>query len=414
MRRIVTILSIISFSLGAILLSSCSYLVEPQTLAVVSCALYDYDGEKFIVDYEIIAPAAAAKDSSLKLGERAGIIIHGDGDCVETAIANAGRQTERLIYSASCRARIFTERLARDRKAMSKMFDYLMRQPDFRETAVLFIVNENDIDKVFSADTGLTHLTGEYLMGLSDSQPKSESTAPFTTTLSFINAALSSGIEPVATYISFETKHDSAMEGSESGGNEAENSENAAAHFNLNSIALFKNCEMAGVLYENDALLINILRGDEKQHSLDAEDEDMLICFAFSKMKGKIKASEKDGKLDLKIVIKGQLNVNDVIFKTDEDVELSDLNDEIIEIAEKRLTEVFTKTIKELKKYDCDAIGSGNAIASQDYDKWMKIKKDGTHDFQDSNVHFEYDISFARIGELTTPFGKMSTETDTD
>ena len=163
MRRLLISLIFVFLGTAGLSLAACTHITEPQELAIVSSALYDYDGKDFILSFELIDAAAAAKDSGIEHGQRAGIVIKDKGHCMESAISNISMRSTRKIFVADWQARIITERFAKSEFAMKSWLDFLTRQADFRENAIVFVVHEDAADKLFEAEIGVAHLLGDYL-----------------------------------------------------------------------------------------------------------------------------------------------------------------------------------------------------------------------------------------------------------
>ena len=364
------ILLLILIIINVFTLSSCWSKKEPKDLAIGTCFIYDIDdNERIKLIAEIYDPnIGSAEDSVMKKS----YLLELEGQTVPEALRNTTKTVAHLLYGAHNRARIFTEKAAKDK--MVDLLDYYVRGQLTNELPYLLVLkDEEDPLKVFEAQIGLYKLLGSYIDAIAEARMKTSIDAVFTTTLDFVRCHYCEGKQPVMSVIQI-VENPASLPYEE----EENTPSGPPTQYNLvfEGLAVFKDGKFLGYLDKNGAKAYNYLNNNVvSPYSSFALGEDDLMAIAINKSSTKIETSSQiaEGKVKIEVNIKDEFSVvhNQTQYNTTKTKDVKLIEQAYNQSLQKDILEAITLVQQE---YASDIFGFGRAFHRQNPKVWQQIK----------------------------------------
>jgi spore germination protein KC len=401
MKKIAFVILIIFISLS---LCSCWSAEEPKNLAIVNSIIYDYDEDgNFTITAQIINTAAIVSSGTSTSGDKNPyVIVKGKGTSFSEAYRDITNRVEKSIFSAHNKVRFLSERVVRDDYVFKKLLDFIFRDTLTDETSLLVVVKDEDVDKVYDSSIGLAALTGNFIEELHLQKQEHSSAAVYYRTFEFAREYYEEGVNPVLGHIIFQPTVETPSL------NPGKEVEDPKYEMRSEGLAMFNNLKFIGYLGGLDTAIYNIVTNNSKIAPFDIFQEEDVVSLSLSNPKSDIKVKKNGDQIDVDIKIKGQIYLSTFFVKGNSDENYRDKLKEIKAKTNEYLAQTTLDSIKKVMENGSDIYGFGKHLHMQSPSDWREISKDWETYFKNANVKVEYDINFAREGELSTPFIKES------
>ena len=393
---------VISFCLIiiSILLTGCWNRVEPKDLALITSILYDKkDSNVYDVTIEFLNPAQ--NTGSKESNSSKTIILKGEGNSAVEALRNVSTSINKLSYFAHNRARLISERLAKD--DFIGMFDLFARDKQSRQTVFMAIVKGDNPDLIYSAQTGLADTIGDYIESLNRSEPLQLSNSVYTTLLDFMKDYYEDGKEPVISVIEI-VKDDTPSENNSSGSNSSsKNGSQERYKLKLDGLAAIKNNKLVGYMNGNEARAYNIVTNNLKGAiaSVPFKEKEVVLDIFSSKCDQKVTIKDNQTTIDVSVKMHTALSEMGGYSDTTKPEVIKELEGNFNRLMEEQISESIKKAQTEFKS---DIFGFGMAAHYQNTKEWNKIKNNWNDNFSNAKVTVKVESSIDAQGEIKQPF----------
>jgi spore germination protein KC len=389
------------------LLGGCSSSNELSTLALCSSVLYDVGPSgKVAITLEVLDPSSMGGGKESGGGQSASCLhLKGEGDTSSDALRQIAMSFERKLYYPHITARVITEDYARIK--LEKSIDFLLRDNEVREGAMLIVVKGENADKLYKASTGLADTVAGYIEDMKSSQPYMTGTAVFTDTIAFIRSYYLDGKEPVAGVLELQKVEDGEQEpgshGNQTGTGQSAPSESEKYKIRYAGLAVFREARLVGFLNDSEARAYNIITNQIKTAIASIPFPDGYVDVQTTRSKADVKTEIRDGlayvtiKVNCTLFVRGvQGTENMEDFAAQKQVE--EMFNEIIK------GEIEATIAKVQNEYHSDIFGFGQMVHAQHPRDWNTMK-DGWNDwFDQAVVRVEVQSSIDRAGKIKEPF----------
>lgn len=390
-------------------LTGCFSRSEPKTLAIVESAIYDLteDGQ-YRVTLEIMNPAAAGGaggggDSSPN------ITVTGVAASAPEALREVSFQLEKTVFGGHNRVRIFTERFARH--DMFSIMDFYSRDHLTDETSLIVVFKgDGDPRQIHSSKIGLSDMVGDYIDGLSKSQPGVVSKSVFVTTLDFLKDYYSDGKQPVSGLIELvecEDKPSKNMDLSTAG--EGETGSGAQYKLQYSGLAAFKGSQLVGYMDENETEAYNLLTNNVKSAFVSIPSGNDYTVARIYKSKSDAKISYQGEQIGIEIT----LNITLEIIQEGGTLDITRI-EPLKQVEERFNQQIQAKVVAAIQRaqqeFQSDIFGFGNGMHAAHPKKWKEIKGNWDDYFSRAFINVTVKSSVARSGELKEPLGMEELE----
>jgi Ger(x)C family germination protein len=379
------------------LLASCSSGIEPRNMAITNSAIYDYDESGlFHVILEIIDSKGSDSQSNTGIvtQSRTSVITSASDYTLSGAITAIADKLDKTLFGTHNRIRFLTERMASNELAMQEFVDFIIRNDEFDERPLLFIIKDEDIEKLFKADIGLHTLLGEYVYGTSRSNIESSSDGVFITTLKFIIDILEDGQDPVAGFVSVNNK-DLNLSGA------------ASDEYELafEGMAVFNGIKYISYMSKDDAIVYNALAGKFKRARLSIYNDEISTAVEMYEMHSCINVEYANEQILLDVEIKAKLRTGEILKQSDRSISASNLKEQIEILAESKMKSMIQDTLTVSRdEIETDIFGIGNLLRVSAPNKWRMVAQNGKYINAMVINNIIVDFSVTYFGELINPF----------
>lgn len=400
MKKIAVFILIIFIS---VLLSACWSSEEPKDLAIINSAIYDIDDQgNFTVTMQIINSSAIGSTAGASTSgqKNPSIVIVGKGTTITDAVYDLTCRIEKSLFAAHNKVRFISERLASNDLYFRKFLDYLFRDTLTDETALMVVVRNEDLDKIYTSAIGLGTYSGNFLEDLHVKKQAQSSSAVFLRTFEFLRDCYEDGKQPVLGQLQFTPTVE--IPSLNPGG------ENKQAKYEMKSegIAVFKDFKFVGYLYGKDTEVYNIVTNNAKLVNFDIRRGEDYASFTLSKPKSDIKVTKQGGQIYVDIKIKGKITLANFLINGVNDDNYYDKIEEVEKEANSYLSQVIMASVKKGMEFNSDIYGFGQTLHQKNPSLWREVSKDWNNYFTNAVVNVESNTIIEREGELNRPFIK--------
>lgn len=445
---------------------------EPKNLAMVNSALYDLDDQgESLVTIEIINTSNQGGGGSGGGGSDkfSALIIEGKGHYASDAIIRNNNNLEKVIFAGLNKVRFFSEKAALS--GIHKTMDYITRDLLTDETPFMVVVPGEDPKKIYSCNTGLTDMMGNYIEKMYNTQPQKSNESVFVRTLEFMKDFYLDGKEPVAglalvlesdtkvsdffesgAQINLDAQTKKSLSSSDQGSSkqsgtqggpststsksssnrdaaqsspspsqnasgqgkqnpsDQENTDQKIYHVSYEGLAAFKGDKLVGYMNGNEARAYNLLTNQFGSSVVIAPAGNSTSVFAVSGGKTNIKTEiSPEGQAVFHVTIKPS-----VLIRQINDASLDIRKSSVIQVLEQAVdkqleTEVTNAIHKAQKQFGSDIFGFGLHFHAQHPKEFHQIKDDWNRYFSAAKITVKVDSTITREGKTRHPFAMEDT-----
>ncbi len=384
------------------LMSGCWSRKEPKNLSMVNSVLYDMkeNGDRQIV-VEIMNPTAQAGSKGAGSEKVSSLTLLIEGTTAPEAIRNQAKFADRILFGGLNRARIFSEKLSK--KGVSPILDYLSRDSLTDETPLMVVIQDEDPKSVYTCETGLSDMVGDYLDGLSKTQHKATCESVFITTLTFIKDYYDDGKQPVMGLVKIVESEMESSDTEQSGSQGAQNNSKKKKYLKYEGLAAFKDDKLVGYMNGLEARAYNILINDfgRAAVSLPIEDDISVVMIENTKCKIKTKITDQKAEIDVNI----QAGLLTIQKMNTIDASESDMIKMVEQAFNKKMeAEIKGAIEKAQQEFKSDIFGFGSFVHMQNPKQWKEIKENWNDFFSKAKINVTVESSVMREGHSKLPF----------
>lgn len=371
-----------------ITLTGCWSRKELNDLAIAMGMAIDRTEQGYRVTVQVVNPGEIALKQGSTL--RSPVSVHSEtGETLFEAIRKITKVSPRKIYFAHLRILVVSEEIARD--GMTKVLDFISREPEFRTDFYLTVANDQPAGDVLKILTLIEKIPANKLFRSLETSEKAWAPTVAMQLDEFIADILSDGKNPVLTGIE--------IIGDKSVGQTRKNMETVEpTRLKYTSVAVFKKDKLIGWLNEEESKGYNYILGNVKStvgHVTCPQGGKVLMEVV--RTTSNIKGSVAEGKPKISV----HLTVEENVAEANCSIDL--LNPKTIEKlqakAETTIKSFMEKSIKKVQdKYQADIFGFGEAIRRENPVVWNKFRKNWDSEFAKLPVEIQVDVKIRRVG----------------
>ncbi len=390
----ILIVIVLGFTCGA-----CWNKKEPKELAAVLSIVYDIDEQgKTPMIVELLDTRGQGGQDISKLQSTKVIKLY--GDTAAEGIRDTIVTVDRTMYGAHNKARIFTERLARD--GLNNLMDFFLRDHLTDERPILLVVKNEDPLILYEADTGLSSSLGTYIDQLARTRKDFSEFSLFLDTLDFMRDFYCQGKQPVMGVV--EAVPDDAYIPSES----IDTDEKSTDRYQLvfNGLAVFREDKLLGYLDKFETRVYNALVNNIKSAYTSVPVGDEFVAGNCLKTKASIKTKWQQEKVQVDV----EINKEIMLSQNNTEYDVGDIKQS--RIIEKAINEHIEKEVAEIiakvqTVYKSDIFGFGDKFHQQHPKIWKNIKEQwDEHYFATATVNVKVRSKIRFGGEIREKFGQ--------
>ena len=401
------------------LFSGCWSRVEPKDLSMVNSVLYDINDNgdaQIIVEIMNAAPQTGSKgNTSPKISS---IMMFCEGKTMPEAIRDETKSIDKVLFGGLNKARLFTEKYAK--KGIAPLLDYLSRDHLTDERPLAIVVQDDDPKRIYTCETGLSDMIGNYFESLSHTQHKSTCESVFISSLEFKKDFYDDGKQPVmglAKIIEDKTQpSDTSQSGSQesqTGSQGTPNNTEKKYYIRYEGLAAFKDDKLVGSMNGIETRAYNLITNnfDTTLVSIPTGSDFTVVSIAKAKTTIRTNVENKLAKIDVKIK-----TVLSILQAGDETLDIS--KSEVIKIIEqgfnKQLEAEIAKSIeKAQREFNSDIFGFGCSVHAQHQKEWKELKENWDDIFSKAKITVTVESTAVREGEIQRPFALEDSKDDT-
>jgi spore germination protein KC len=383
-------------------LAGCFDKHEPKDLAILSSVVYhrNEDGSYRAIAEFMKLQADSSVSGGNSNGAKSYILEQGEGVTIREALADLEHTVERKFYGGHNQARVFTESFAR--QDMAAALDFFMRDPLADETPLMIVVRDIEMESIFDASHPLSDSFGMYMANMDHIQHNSTSMAVCATTLEFIRAFNTQGIEPVVGLIGLKPSRTKGMAVGQSSQNAEPGQEKQERSLVFEGLAAFKGTKLVGFFNGGETRVYNLLVGRLTKAYIAIAAEWGREQFEITKPSCDIKTNIDNGhatidisvKIDLQLLMEGGgLSVG--LVGTQEELEKR--------VDEQFRAEMLLAIAKAQKEFNSDIFGFGTYVHSQHPDQWKGIRDEWNDLFSEATVIVTVKSDLKQLGRISKP-----------
>ncbi len=397
MKKIITAFF---FVLILLTLSGCWSRKEPKTLAIAESGLFDKkENGNYELTTEILNPFAIGSVKTGGSSKNPSFIIKSEGISIPETLRNSTKYLDKSNFGGHAKARLFTERFVKN--DMTDLIDFLLRESLGDENPMMFVIKDENPDKIYSSIFGLSDTLGGYLYNISKSQPKILSQGVFIKTLQFIKDYYNDGKQPVMGLIQLIELD--PVEMNQDSSSEARNNSEKKYKILCDGLAAFKDNTLVGYFNAEEARAYNFITNDMKSTLISLKIDKDFTVFKINASKTKIKTkSEND-----QIMIDVNISVDTSIIQEAEPIQIDEAKPlkMIEEIFNKNLEEEISMSVKKAQvEFQSDIFGFGSQFHIDHPKEWKEIKENWDEKFSAAKINITVDSVVNRTGLLKEPF----------
>lgn len=315
------------------------------------------------------------------------IYIKCSGMTIFQALNDCEKKIYNNLYYGGMRAIIISEEIAQ-KEGILNIIESFLRKEDIRETISITISQEETASDILTAKGIDSNNISYKIDKLVEENEKSAIVSNHSTLYDTFNSIVNEKKEVYLPAFHL-TKYD----------NDGEEED----VIELNGLALFKKDKLIGYLDQKETLYFNIMGSNNVTGSISLYSNDPEIeslSFEIYDCRNNKKITFENGKLNVKVDIKVQMKISEIIGEFDEiSVETIDsMKEETALFIENRIYDVLSKVQKEHK---VDSFGFQDHFYKKHYYIWKTIDQDWEQILQDANIDINVDVKITGSGFIT-------------
>lgn len=315
------------------------------------------------------------------------IYIKCSGMTIFQALNDCEKKIYNNLYYGGMRAIIISEEIAQ-KEGILNIIESFLRKEDIRETISITISQEETASDILTAKGIDSNNISYKIDKLVEENEKSAIVSNRSTLYDTFNSIVNEKKEVYLPAFHL-TKYD----------NDGEEED----VIELNGLALFKKDKLIGYLDQKETLYFNIMGSNNVTGSISLYSNDPEIeslSFEIYDCRNNKKITFENGKLNVKVDIKVQMKISEIIGKFDKiSVETIDsMKEETALFIENRIYDVLSKVQKE---YKVDSFGFQDHFYKKHYYIWKTIDQDWEQILQDANIDINVDVKITGSGFIT-------------
>jgi spore germination protein KC len=386
-----------------LLLTGCWSRQEPKTLALVNSVIYDLGiDETYKVTIEVINPSAQGGPQGNSSGKSPNITAMGMGVSIPETIRSLSESLDRAIFGGHNKVRFFSEQFAQNDITLA--MDYVLRDPLTDENPLMVVIRNEEPNRIYTCLLGLSDTVGDYLEGISETQPNTMSQAVFINTLDFVKAYYDEGRQPVTGVVELVECESKPSKNTVTETDGSQGDEDVEYKIVYKGLAAFKDKKLVGYMDAVETRAYNIVVNNAKKAVVSIVWEESETVVLTQNPKAEIKTELNDGRATVNIEIKAKLSVL-------QENGMHDISDpealKVIEAAfnEQLAGEISAAVQRAQLEFKSDIFGFGQALHRQNPGQWREIKDDWDYHFSKAEVNVSVKSEIDRSGEIKHPFG---------
>jgi spore germination protein KC len=382
------------------ILSGCWSKKELNDLALISALGIDKnDKGEYVGTFQIINPAnvtGGMQGGGGGQGPSVSVFTSTGKNLVEMS-RRASTKISRRLYYAHTNLLIISEELAKE-EGINKMFDALVRDPEFRSTATVVIAHDTNASDIVKTLTAVDKIPANKVIKTLKFTERRWGEHLNVNIQEVVKNLLSSGKEPVISGF--------RLVGNKEQGKKMENIQQTAldAFLQAEGLAIFKEGKL--VNWHQGKPARGILWVLDKIKATDVnvswEKEKDAIAYQVIRQKTKISADMKNNRPHISIHVRAEGDIGEVTVP----VTLNDPNVlfKIEELLEKEIMKEIKEAVRLAKEDKTDIFGFGDAVYRSNPVEWKKLKNDWNDvHFPEVKVDVKVDAFIRRTGMLKKP-----------
>lgn len=379
-------------------LSGCWDKSELTDLAIVNAVGVDKtENGKYLLTFQIINPGNVASEQG---GGSSGIpvtVYSTTGNNLEEAARDASKEISRKVYYAHANLVVIGEELAREN--ITKIFDIVERNPQFRTTASIVIAENSRANDMLKMLTPIDKLPANKITKALRFTEKALGENIDVSIDDVIKRLTNPGKEPImSTFL---------IIGDPEQGQGQSNTETteAAARLSAGGLAIFKEGKLEKIVYGQTARsivwILNKL--DQTVIGVNWRGKKVPISFAVNSGKSEIRVKIKNKKPIYTIHIKAEGDIREATVPID----LTD--PKVLQNLEKKIAKKIKKetlnSVKFIQKEKTDIFGLGEILYRESPDLWKTVNHDWNEVvFPELSVNVKVDVFIRRTGLRNNPY----------
>lgn len=397
-------LCIILIAMLLLLLSGCWSRQEPKTLALINSVIYDFiDTGGYQVTVEVINPSS--QDGGKESGKSSSIIVTNKGPSLPEAIRNVSESLDRTIFGGHNKVRFFTEKFAK--RDIISIMDYLLRDRLTDENPLMVVIKHDDPGQIYSSMLGLSETVGDYIDGLSETQPATTSKAVFVKTLDFLKDYYDKGKQPVAGVVELvepepqPTDNAGADAGSSEGGSEGGPDQKYKTIYT--GLAAFKDTKLVGYMDDIETRAYNFITNNIERAIISLVSGNSETVAIVQDSKAEIKTEIENGQITVNVKVKNHM----AIIQASGAIDIS--KTEPLKTVEADFNQQIAKEInaaiqKAQHEFQSDIFGFGVFVHRDHPKEWKEIKENWDDYFSKAVINVSVESIANRSGAIKQPF----------
>ncbi|MGM0922326.1 MAG: Ger(x)C family spore germination protein [Bacillota bacterium] len=382
------------------ILSGCWSKKELNDLALISALGIDKnDKGEYVGTFQIINPAnvtGGMQGGGGGQGPSVSVFTSTGKNLVEMS-RRASTKISRRLYYAHTNLLIISEELAKE-EGINKMFDALVRDPEFRSTATVVIAHDTNASDIVKTLTAVDKIPANKVIKTLKFTERRWGEHLNVNIQEVVKNLLSSGKEPVISGF--------RLVGNKEQGKKMENIQQTAldAFLQAEGLAIFKEGKL--VNWHQGKPARGILWVLDKIKATDVnvswEKEKDAIAYQVIRQKTKISADMKNNRPHISIHVRAEGDIGEVTVP----VTLNDSNVlfKIEKLLEKEILKEIKNAVQLAKEDKTDIFGFGDAVYRSNPVEWKKLKNDWNDvHFPEVKVDVKVDAFIRRTGMLKKP-----------
>jgi len=400
---------------------------------MVNSVLYDLteDG-KAKLTLEIMNPAAPGGQP---------IIYEAKGATFAEAVRQEMDSVDKNLFAGFNRARLFSEKLAKS--GLNPLIDFVYRNSLTDETPLMILVKDEDPQRFYLCETGLSDMMGNYLESLSKTQQMTTCESVFITTLEFEQLYYQQGIQPVMGLVqiieqndystssgsgsssgsqpsaygtSTQGKSSEASSGSEKdGASQPQDSQKNASsaqsggvkyYVFYEGLAAFKEDKLVGYMNGEEARAYNILRNQFTTSVLPFPYGKGYITCLMQNAKTKIDTKLNGLAPEITVTVKTHMSISQI-----DDQSINIMEKEVLKKVEQKANATLQDQLlgsiqKAQQQFESDIFGFGIYMHSQHPQEWKEIKYKWDNLFVKAKINVKVETTILTEGSAKQPMGQ--------
>jgi spore germination protein KC len=382
------------------ILSGCWSKKELNDLALISALGIDKnDNGEYVGTFQIINPAnvtGGTQGGGGGQGPSVSVFTSTGKNLVEMS-RRASTKISRRLYYAHTNLLVISEELAKE-EGINKLFDALVRDPEFRTTATVVIANDTNASDIVKTLTAVDKIPANKVIKTLKFTERRWGEHLNVNIQEVIKNLLSSGKEPVISGF--------RLVGNKEQGKKMENIQQTAldAFLQAEGLAIFKEGKL--VNWHQGKPARGILWVLDKIKATDVnvswENEKDAIAYQVIRQKTKISADMKNNRPHISIHVRAEGDIGEVTVP----VTLNDPNVlfKIEELLEKEIMKEIKEAVQLAKEDKTDIFGFGDAVYRSNPVEWKKLKNDWNDvHFPEVKADVKVDAFIRRTGMIKKP-----------